>query len=321
MESRYNRQEIYKDVGKQGQQKLLKTNVVIIGIGAIGTTSASLVARAGFGHITLIDRDTIELNNLQRQTLFTEQDVGKPKAQQAAAHLKTINSSISIQSHNEDLTGETIEKLIPKNTTIILDCTDNLETRFIINDYAVQHNIPWVYAAGIQAHGYVMNILPNKTPCFQCIFTEPTSLETCDTIGVLNTTTTLVASIQVNEAIKIMLNNKPTQGLLKINIKTNSITTLTTKKRKNCNACNNRFLFLTNTTKDIMKFCGTGNYQIPIPKQNLNQLKEEKLKHVNVQDHKDFLQLKHMLIFSDRVLIKAKSEKEARSLVSKYIGN
>ena len=136
--TRYSRQETY--LGKTNQKKLQKSTVAVIGVGAIGTQTANLLARAGI-NLILIDRDTIELNNLQRQTIFDEQDINKPKTKQASLHLKKINSKIKITTYNKDLNNENITQLIPKTTNLILDCTDNLETRFLINDYSLKKNI------------------------------------------------------------------------------------------------------------------------------------------------------------------------------------
>ena len=315
--SRYSRQEIY--LGKPHQKKLQKATVAIVGIGAIGTQTSQLLARAGI-NLILIDRDTIELNNLQRQTLFNEQDTNKSKAKQALKHLKNINSTIKITSHNQDLNNKNISKLIPKTTNLILDCTDNLETRFLINDYSLQNNIPWIYSAGIKEKASLMNIIPKKTPCFQCIF-KPAQLDTCQTAGVLNSTTSLIASLQVSEAIKILLNKPHSKELININLKTNTFDKFKIKKRRDCQACNNHYLFLnTINPQGILKFCSTGNYQI-LTNSNLTKLKKDLSKISKIEDLGDCIKFKNMLIFKNRCLIKANSESEAKSLVSKYIGN
>tara|TARA_Y100000310_G_scaffold284091_1_gene306635 strand:- start:1903 stop:2868 length:966 start_codon:yes stop_codon:yes gene_type:complete len=321
MESRYSRQEIYPYIGKTGQKKLLNSRAAIIGVGAIGTQTASLLARAGIGNLILIDRDTIDLNNLQRQMLFTEQDVGKPKAIQAKKHLEKINSSIKISTYSEDLNNENISKLIGK-VDLILDCTDNLETRFLINDYSLKNNIPWTYSAGIKSTAFLMNIIPKETPCFSCIFKQPVSLETCQTSGVLNATTSLIASLQVSEAIKILLNKKYETSLIQINLEKNTFNKIKTKKRKDCTACKGDYIYLNSINpQGILKFCSTGNYQIQFKKTNLKKLKISLKKIGKVEDMGSCIQFKKMLIFENRALIKANSEKEAKTLVSKYIGN
>ena len=317
--TRYSRQETY--LGKTNQKKLQKSTVAVIGVGAIGTQTANLLARAGI-NLILIDRDTIELNNLQRQTISDEQDINKPKTKQASLHLKKINSKIKITTYNKDLNNENITKLIPKTTNLILDCTDNLETRFLINDYSLKNNIPWIYAAGIKEKAALMNIVPKKTPCFQCIFKQPTQLETCQTSGVLNSTTSLISSLQVSEAIKILTNKNYSKELINFNLKTNSFDKFKIKKRKECQACNKHYIFLnTINPQGILKFCSTGNYQILLKNVNLSQLKKNLAKIDKIEDFKDCIKFKNMLIFKDRCLIKAKSESQAKSLISKYIGN
>lgn len=317
--TRYSRQEIY--LGKINQKKLQKSTIAVIGVGAIGTQTANLLTRAGI-NLILIDRDTIELNNLQRQTIFNEQDIIKPKAKQAQIHLKKVNSKIKINVHNKDLNNENISKLIPKNTDLILDCTDNLETRFLINDYSLKTNIPWIYAAGIKEKASLMNIIPKKTPCFQCIFKQPTQLETCQTSGVLNSTTSLISSLQVSEAVKILTTKNYSKELINFNLKTNSFDKFKIKKRKDCQACNNHYIFLnTINPQGILKFCSTGNYQIMIKNTNLTKLKKNLLKIGKIEDMGDCIKFRNMLIFKDRCLVKAKSESEAKSLISKYIGN
>lgn len=316
--TRYSRQEIY--IGKSNQKKLLNSTVAIVGIGAIGTQTSQLLARAGI-NLILIDRDTIELNNLQRQTLFNEQDTNKPKSKQAHNHLKNINSNIKITSHNKDLNNKNISKLIPKNTSLILDCTDNLETRFLINDFSLKNNIPWIYSAGIKEKASLMNIIPKKTPCFQCIF-KPAQLETCQTAGVLNSTTSLIASLQVSEAIKILLNKHYSKELININLKTNSFDKFKVRKRKDCQACNKHYLFLnTINPQGILKFCSTGNYQMLLKDINLQKLKKDLSKISKIEDLGECIKFRNMLIFKDRCLIKANTEREAKSLISQYIGN
>ncbi len=321
MENRYSRQEIYPYIGKNGQKKLSKAKIVIIGIGAIGSQTSSLLARAGIGELILIDRDSVELNNLQRQTLFNESDINKPKTKQAKKHLEKINSNIKITSYDQDLNSNNISELIGK-IDLILDCTDNLQTRFLINDYSLKNNIPWIYSAGIKATSFLMNIVPKKTPCFSCIFKQPTSLDTCQTSGVLNSTTSLIASLQVSEAIKIILKKEYEFNLIQINLEKNTLNKIKIKKRKDCLACNKEYIYLNSINpQGILKFCSTGNYQIQFKKTNLKKLKLNLEKIGKVEDLGSCIKFKNMLIFENRALIKAKSEKEAKILISKYVGN
>ena len=166
-----------------------------------------------------------------------------------------------------------------------------------------------------------MNIIPKKTPCFQCIF-KPAQLETCQTAGVLSSTTSLIASLQVSEAIKILLNSNPSRDLINVNLKNNSFDKFKIKREKGCQACNKNYIYLdTINPQGILKFCSTGNYQIQIGRVNLRKLKENLEKISKVEDLGNCIKFKKMLIFKDRCPVKAKSEAEAKSLISKYLGN
>ncbi len=314
---RYSRQILLKGIGKKGQKKLSSSTVAIVGLGALGTASAELLTRAGIGKLILIDRDIIELSNLQRQSLFTEEDLGKPKVLQAEKQLKKINSEIKIQAHFEHLDYNNINLL---SSDLILDCTDNLYTRFLINEYSIKTSIPWIYSSCLEHSGYVFNIIPGKI-CFNCIFNNLTSIGTCDTLGVLNTLANLISSLQVNEAFKILLNKSYEKNLLYINIWQNKIEKIKVKKLKNCNACNKNFKYLTGERSDkLIKFCGSDNYLI---KGSFNYLNlKKKLKKYILNDWENSFKLKNLIIFKNKnVLIKAESEKQAKSIYSKFIGD
>jgi molybdopterin/thiamine biosynthesis adenylyltransferase len=222
-QDRYSRQTLFPGIGHPGQLKLAQSHVAIVGCGATGAASASLLARAGVGTLTLIDRDFVEPSNLQRQVLFDESDArdSLPKAEAARCHIARFNSSIAVHSHIADLVPGNIAELL-SSADIILDATDNFETRYLINDYAVQQSIAWIYAAAIGAYAATMNILPQAPPtsttdhspltshpptaCLACIFPKPPSgnLATCDTAGILSTAVNLAASLQVTEALKFL---------------------------------------------------------------------------------------------------------------------
>jgi len=217
---RYSRQILFPGIGAVGQQRLAASHVAIVGCGAMGAASASLLARAGVGTLTLIDRDFIEPSNLQRQVLFDESDArdSLPKAEAARRHIALFNSRVTVHARISDLTPTNIAGLIPSSVQIILDATDNFETRYLINDFAVQRGLPWIYAAAIGAYAATMNILPqpttsnqqpttvSPTACLACIFPKPPTgnVETCDTAGILSTAVNLAASIQVTEALKFL---------------------------------------------------------------------------------------------------------------------
>lgn len=219
---RYSRQVLFAGIGATGQGMLAEAHVAIVGCGAMGAASASLLSRAGVGTLTLIDRDFVEPSNLQRQILFDEADARQslPKAEAARRHIAQFNSGIAVHPHISDLVPENISELLA-SADLILDATDNFETRYLINDYAVQQGKPWIYAAAVGAYAATMNILPARlagergpqttatitpTACLACIFPKPPSgnIDTCDTAGILSTAVNLAASIQVTEALKFL---------------------------------------------------------------------------------------------------------------------
>jgi molybdopterin/thiamine biosynthesis adenylyltransferase len=218
---RYSRQVLFAPIGVAGQQRLARAHVAIVGCGAMGAASASLLARAGVGTLTLIDRDFVEPSNLQRQVLFDEADAreGLPKAEAARRHIAQFNSGVTVHARIADLVPGNIAELLA-GADILLDATDNFETRYLINDFAVQQGKPWIYAAAIGAYAATMNILPapslttdhfplttvSPTACLACIFPKPPTgnVDTCDTAGILSTAVNLAASIQVTEALKFL---------------------------------------------------------------------------------------------------------------------
>src|SRR5580704_17288973 len=202
---RYSRQVLFHGIGPEGQEKLLRAHVALVGVGATGAAAASLLARAGIGSLTLIDRDFVEESNLQRQVLFDEADVrdNLPKAEAARRKIALFNSHIQVQADVADLTPANIHELLA-GASLVLDATDNFETRYLLNDYAVEQRKPWIYSAAVGAYAVTMNILPEKTACLACIFPEAPggTVETCDTAGILNPAVNLAASIAVTEAMK-----------------------------------------------------------------------------------------------------------------------
>ena len=326
---RYIRQEILKEIGKKGQQKLRNSSAAIVGLGALGSASAELLARAGIGRLILIDRDIVELSNLQRQNLFEESDVGKPKASQAKIHLKKINSDVKIDFFIDDLNSESIDKTFYGKINLILDCTDNLETRFLLNDLSIKNKIPFIYSSAIGAKGCVFNIIPNSTPCLRCFLKESAQLETCETAGVLNTITNIISSLQASECIKILLKKKNLEKkLLFFDVWKNELIKINVNKNENCFCCVRKNFEYLNSKKSakIVKLCGNNIYEIkskPIGTAQFNILKNRLKKIGKVADFFYCINFAGKLtIFRDgRALIKAKDEKEAKSLYSKLIGN
>ena len=209
--ARYNRQMLWEPIGIAGQRKLRESRVLMVGCGALGTVLANTLARAGVGHLTIIDRDFIELNNLQRQVLFDEKDIADqlPKAEAAKRKIAAINSSVEVEAVVADVNHTNIEQFAA-GKHLLLDGTDNFETRFLINDVSIKTGIPWIYGACISAMGLGMVIRPGITPCLRCIFetSPPAGMNpTCDTAGVLGPTVNVVASWQAMEAMKLLTGN------------------------------------------------------------------------------------------------------------------
>jgi molybdopterin-synthase adenylyltransferase len=209
---RYIRQMRYRPLGEAGQHKLAASRALVCGCGALGSVLANTLVRAGVGAVRIVDRDFLELNNLPRQVLFDEGDVaaGLPKAIAAAEKLRRINSQVEIEPIVADLDHTNIERFC-ESADVLVDGTDNFETRFLINDAAVKRGLPWVYGGCLGAEGQTMTILPGETPCLRCLIQEcppPGSTPTCDTAGILGPIVGVVASIEAIEAIKILSGNR-----------------------------------------------------------------------------------------------------------------
>jgi molybdopterin-synthase adenylyltransferase len=204
---RYSRQILVDGVGSVGQERILAASVAIVGCGALGAFQAGALARTGVGHIRLIDRDFVEWSNLQRQWLYDEQDAreGCPKAVAAARKLALINSGVRAEPVVADLTPENAGELLGE-ASLILDGTDNFETRYLINDFAVARSVPWIYGGAVGSYGLAMPIFPGRSACLECVYPEPPRGEqkTCETSGVLNTVTSMVASWQASLAFRIL---------------------------------------------------------------------------------------------------------------------
>ena len=210
--SRYARQTILKEIGREGQERLDRSSVAVVGLGALGSVSANLLARAGIGKILLIDRDFLEANNLQRQVLYDEKDLAEnlPKAIAAKRNLELVNSEIDIQAEVTDINARTIDELLG-GIDLIIDGTDNFETRFLINDYSLSKRIPWIYGGAIRMEGMSYVVLPGEGPCLRCLFGEAPGAEdvqTCDQVGILAPVAHMIASFQAIEAIKYLAGKK-----------------------------------------------------------------------------------------------------------------
>lgn len=219
-DARYVRQTRFASLGIEGQARLSRGLAVICGCGALGTTAANWLVRAGVGRVRIIDRDLVDWSNLHRQVLFDEEDArqARPKAAAAAEKLRAVNSQVEIEPVTVDLSARNVSRLL-QGADVVLDGTDNFETRFLINDYCVREGIPWIYGGCLEAEGRVMTVLPGETACLACVVSEcppPGTLPTCETAGVLGPAVGVVASWQVCEAMKILAgkHHEVTRGLM-----------------------------------------------------------------------------------------------------------
>jgi adenylyltransferase/sulfurtransferase len=264
-ENRYSRQILLPEIGPEGQKKLDRCRAVVIGCGALGTYALSFLVRAGVGQVTVVDRDIIDLSNLQRQSLFDEKDVGRPKAKVAEERLRNINSEISIHGTLADINHANVVGIV-KDATVVLDATDNMDTRFLVNDACVKLGIPWIYAGAVGVTGMVMPVV-KEGPCLRCVFPslpQPGQLPTCDTVGIVNTLPSAVASIQVTEAFKIMQGKEPLRELVVLDVWQGEFQRIKVKKNPDCDCCGKRnFRYLQATERKlVVSLCGRNAVQI-----------------------------------------------------------
>ncbi|MEN6319623.1 MAG: ThiF family adenylyltransferase [Syntrophaceae bacterium] len=338
MTNRYFKQLLLAEIGEEGQKRLSGSSAVVAGCGALGTVIVNSLVRAGVGRVTIVDRDFIELDNLPRQVLFDEDDIrkGLPKAIAAAEKLRRINSEVTIEPVVADLTAENIEQII-KRADIVLDGTDNFETRFLINDTCVKLGIPWIYAGVVATYGMSFTIIPGETPCFKCFINElppPGSTPTCDTVGVLGTTVSIIASVEVTEGLKILLGKQDAllKKMLYIDAWYGTWNVFELKKdSKRCPVCDDRqFSFLEQKKGTrLTSLCGQNAIQISPPVSTSISFPELALR---LKPHGEVLYNDYMLrftitpyeftVFHDgRSIIKGTTdESEAKILFAKYIG-
>jgi molybdopterin-synthase adenylyltransferase len=332
---RYSRQILFPGIGQKGQEALLRAHVAIVGCGALGSFHAAALCRAGVGTLTIIDRDFVELSNLQRQWLFEESDAAEalPKAAAAARRLARINSFTNTRGLVEDLTSSNIAELL-EGADLILDGTDNFETRYLINDYAVSRRVPWIYGAAVAAYGLTMPVIPGRTACLRCVYPDPPAgiQPTCETAGVLNVAASAVASLQVAAALKILCGDIESlcTRITTIDVWTGGIRQSSPPDRDpDCPACGRgEFPFLEKTVRDPVRLCGRNAVQV-----------NERLRPIDMVELKARLELLgvvranefalrfstdpyEMTVFPDgRAIIKGTSDTGlARSLYARYVG-
>ncbi len=271
---RYARQEILPWIGAEGQRRLAASTVGIAGLGALGTTSASLLARAGVGGLILVDRDVVEESNLSRQTLYTEADVDNrlPKAEAAARRLGEISSGVKLDQWIADIKAEEATELFLK-CDLVLDGSDNFETRFLLNDAAVKARKPWIYAGAVADYGALMTVLPGEGPCLRCVFPDMPpmgSVATCETAGVFGPAPSAVASFQASEALKLLIGRgeKLARGFIRVDLGSPSIAVTRFPMDPACPCCAmGRFDFLEERgTSSTHSLCGGDAVMVLAPK-------------------------------------------------------
>ena len=337
---RYVRQMRYPPIGEEGQRKLLHSRALICGCGALGSVLANTLARAGVGHLRIVDRDFLELNNLQRQVLYDEQDVaaGIPKAIAAQNKLQRINSQIRVEGLVSDVDHTNIGQLV-QDVDVILDGTDNFETRYLLNDAAVHYQKPWVYGGCLGANGQSMTIIPGDTPCFRCVYPEappPGSTETCDSAGILGPIINVVASIQACEAIKLLSGRREaiSRSLQVFELWDNRIRQVKLeglRTARDCPACSQRQLpwLAGQRGSHTAVLCGRNAVQLSQPERNTISLEklESQLQGIGEVTRNDYLlrlavDSYRITVFPDGRAIVAGTEDiaEARTVYARYIG-
>lgn len=339
MNERYSRQILFREIGHKGQEKLLNSQVLLVGCGALGASHAEMLARAGVGKLRIVDRDFVEFTNLQRQTLFKESDAAErlPKAIAAKTRIAEINSEIEVEAIIADVNNSNVESLIAAQD-LVIDGTDNFQVRYLLNDACVKNKRTWIYGAAVSSYGTTMTIIPGKTPCLRCIFDEMPdagSSPTCDTAGVIMPIIATVAATQVSEALKILVGDFVSLhgSLMQFDVWANDRQRIKLgEPNPDCRCCGQgSYEFLDAERQEFSAvLCGRNAVQIAPPQAanlNLAQL-ADKLKMIGEVKRNEYLlrfivDEKEVTVFSDgRAIVKGTDDiSTARSLYSKFIGN
>jgi adenylyltransferase/sulfurtransferase len=338
---RYSRQILFSEIGEAGQQRLLESSAVMVGCGALGTALANLLVRAGVGKLRIVDRDFVEPSNLQRQTLFEESDAQEalPKAVAAERRLRAINSGVSVEGVIADVSPKNAEELL-RGFPVILDGTDNFETRFLLNDVAVHLNVPWIYAAVVASYGVTLTVRPGETACLACALESESgdsaqaagSEDTCDTIGVLGAAAGVIASIEAAEAIKLLTGKSQASGgrLTSFDVWSGKYQSVRLARNPQCRACvHHDFRYLEGEAQPHLTMCGRDSVQIHERRRQLDLSalgKRIAPTVAEVRENGFLLRFRvppyEMTVFSDgRAIIKGTRDTSvARSLYARYIG-
>jgi molybdopterin/thiamine biosynthesis adenylyltransferase len=336
LHEKYSRQVLFAGIGAEGQQRLLASCAIIVGCGAIGAAAANLLVRAGVGRLRIVDRDFVEPCNLQRQTLFEESDArdALPKAIAAQRRLRAINSDVNVEGTVADLNAANAEELL-RGFSLILDGTDNFETRFLINDYAVKSHTPWIYAAAVSSYGLTMTIRPGQTPCLACLLESSAGMgqeETCDTIGVLGPIVNLIASLQAADALKLLAGRESALHgrLLSCDVWTGRLQSVVPERHPGCRVCvRHEFSYLEGEAQPHITLCGRDSVQIHERRRSLDlPALHQRLAPTlsDVRQNGFLLRFRadpyEVTVFSDgRAVVKGTIDPAvARALYAKYIG-
>jgi len=332
---KYSRQILFPPIGGAGQERLLTSKAIIIGCGALGTAHANALVRAGVGTVRIVDRDYVEPSNLQRQILFDEADAAEnlPKAVAAERKLKAVNGDVQVEGIVADFDSRNAEKLVA-GFHVILDGTDNFETRYLVNDVAVKHSIPWVYGAAVGSQASTMTILPGRSACLGCVYPElPKGLHpTCDTVGVISPAVGWAAAIQVSEALKILLGQEQALhgALMSYDVWTNRLQQVTPRRDPECRACGQReFVHLEGGGATHVTLCGRNSVQIHQRESralDLGALRDRLAQFGPVRSNAYLLKCRldpyELTVFPDgRAIVKGTDDPAvARGIYAKYIG-
>jgi len=275
MNERYSRQILFREIGRDGQQKLLDSRVLIVGCGALGASHAEMLSRAGVGRLRIVDRDFVEFTNLQRQTLFKEEDAEQrlPKAAAAKKRIAEINSEVTVEEVVADVNNSNVESLI-NDCDVVIDGTDNFLVRYLVNDACVKHGKKWIYGAAVSSYGASMTIIPGETPCLRCIFEDMPdagSSPTCDTSGVIMPIIASISAVQVTEALKLIVGDDHSlhRSLMQIDVWSNDWHRIKLNEpNPDCVCCDGRkFEFLDAEAREFSAvLCGRNAVQIAPPR-------------------------------------------------------
>jgi adenylyltransferase/sulfurtransferase len=333
---KYSRQVLFSPIGAEGQEKLRQSKVVILGCGALGTAQANAVVRAGVGTVRIVDRDFVEESNLQRQMLFDEADAraSLPKAVAAERKLRQINSDVHVEGIVADADSGNVEEFI-EGFDVVLDATDNFETRYLLNDAAVKLGIPWIYAAVVGSYAATMTILPERSACLACIFPKsPRGMhETCDTVGVIGPAVSWAAAVQSTEALKILL-GRPSElhgSLLAYDLWSNRFQQVKAPRDPQCRVCvGHEYAYLEQGGATHISMCGRNSVQIHQSESralDLAQLKARLAQFGPVLANEFLLKCSldpyELTVFPDgRLIVKGTQDPAvARGLYARYIGS